>query len=169
MSDKSEMLTLCKEEFNRWEKLLNSLTEAQANIPLAPSHWSTKDVVAHVTAWQQISIARLEAGLLDKEPEYPEWPAIEGVGDEGDVDEINAWIYEKYRDLPWSTVHENWRKSFQRFMELGTAIPENDLMDSEKYPWLKGYPLFAVIEGSYEHHHIDHFPPVRGWFEQHHS
>jgi hypothetical protein len=169
MSDKTQILRLCKEEYDRWQDLLNGLTESQITTPLAPSHWSIKDVVAHVTAWQEISIARLEAGLHNQEPDYPEWPAIEEVGEEGDVDDINAWIYEKYRDLPWSTVHENWRKSFQHFMELGGAIPEADLMDTKKYPWLKGYALFAVIEGSYEHHHIDHFPPIRDWFEQHPS
>lgn len=167
MSDKTQMLMLCKAEFNRWEELLASLTEAQITTPLAPSHWSTKDVVAHVRAWQQISTARLEAGLLNKQPAYPPWPASTEVGDEGDVDQVNAWIYEKYRDLPWSIVHENWRTGFQRFLELGEAIPENDLMDKQKYPWLKGYPLFRVLEGSYEHHHIDHFPPIRDWFQQH--
>jgi hypothetical protein len=147
MSDKAQMLKLCKEEFNRWEDLLNSLNEAQITTPLA----------------------HLEAGLLHKEPDYPPWPASTEVGDEGDVNAVNAWIYEKYRDLPRSTVHENWRNSFRRFMELGEAIPEKDLMDANKYVWMKGYPLFGVIEGSYEHHHIDHFPPIHDWFQKHPS
>jgi hypothetical protein len=166
MSEKTQLLSLIKAEFNRWETLLNSLSEAQILTPLTPSHWSTKDVVAHVRAWQQISIARLEAGLHNTEPDYPEWPTDNVVGAEGDVDQVNAWIYEKYRDLPWSVVHENWRTGFQRFMELGEAIPEKYLMDKEKYPWLKGYALYRVLEGSYEHHHQDHFPPVRDWFQR---
>jgi hypothetical protein len=40
-------------------------------------------------------------------------------------------------------------------------------MDIEKYPWLKGFALFDVLQGSYEHHHIDHLEPLLAWLSQH--
>ena len=111
-------------------------------------------------AWQTRSIARLEAALANKEPDFPRWP-VQPLPDPGDnSDEINAWIYQTYREEPWSVVHQSWRTGFLRFLELAQAIPEKDLLDPKRFPWMQGQPLLAVLQGSYEHHHIDHLEPL---------
>src|SRR5215216_6197413 len=153
MNDKQGILIALREEFNRWEELLASLSEEQITARQLPDNWSIKDVIAHLRAWQQRSIARLEAALLNREPEFPKWPAQLDPEVEGQPHELNAWLYEAYRDQPWSSVHRDWREGFQRFLELGEAIPEKDLLDVDRYPWLEGYPLSFILQASYEHHH----------------
>ena len=64
MNDKQRVLTMLREEFKSWEQLLASLSEEQITAPQLPANWSIKDVIAHLRAWQQRSIARLEAALL---------------------------------------------------------------------------------------------------------
>lgn len=157
MNDKAQMLTALQEIFDRWEKLLAGMSQEQITAPELNSQWSIKDEIAHLRAWQQISIARLEAALQEREPVYPEWPT-QDPDPEGETDRINQWIYEKYHAEPWSVVYQNWRKGFLRFLELADKIPEKDLLDEKKYAWSNGYALMAVLEGSCEHHaeHIDH-------------
>jgi hypothetical protein len=75
MNDKKQIITMLKEEFTRWEELLAGMSEEQITAPHLPSHWSIKDVIAHLWAWQQRSVARLEAALLNREPEFRKWPA----------------------------------------------------------------------------------------------
>jgi hypothetical protein len=160
------MLTLLKKEFYSWEELLTSLSEEQITILPLPNGWTIKDVLAHLTAWQQVSIARLDAARLDREPILPGWLAGSDPESERERDRFNAKIYETYRERPWSRVHRDWKNGFLRFLTLGEEVPEESLMDAEKYPWLKGYALFAVLQGSYEHHHIDHFEPLLAWVRQ---
>jgi hypothetical protein len=169
MNDKQEMLTRLREEFNRWEELLANLSEEQITAPQLPENWSIKDVIAHLRAWQQRSIARLEAALLNREPEYPAWPAQFDPEEEGQPHDLNAWLYATYRDRPWSNVHRDWSAGFLRFLELGAAIPEADLLAVGKYPWLEGYGLFAVLQGSYEHHreHAEYLEPLLARLRQH--
>ncbi len=116
------------------------------------SSLSIKDEIAHLRAWQQISIARLEAAQLNREPVFPDW--IAGLDPESgeERDQFNARIYEAHHQEPWSRVGQDWKDGYLRFLELGEAIPEKDLMDKDKDPWLKGYSLFAVLQHSYEHH-----------------
>ena len=152
MNDKQGILIALREEFNRWETLLASLSEAQITAPQLPSHLSIKDVIAHLRAWQQRSIARLEAALLNREPEFPKWLPELDPDSEDNTDQINAWIYETYREQPWSKVHQNWGEGFLRFLELGEGIPEKDLLDAGRYAWLGGYPLSFILVASYEHH-----------------
>ena len=43
---------------------------------------------------------------------------------------------------------------------IGRAIPEKDLLDPKRYPWMSGQPLLEVLQSSYEHHHVDHLQPL---------
>lgn len=160
MNDKAQFITVLREEFQRWEELLSSVNEAQMTTPLTPSTWSVKDLIAHLRAWQQVSIARMEAALLNREPEMPGWLAGLDPDSESNLDSYNDRIYQANRNQPWSEVYRAWRDGFLLFLELAEAIPEENLMEAGKYPWLKGYPLSAVLHGSYEHHHIDHLEPL---------
>jgi hypothetical protein len=162
MSEKQHVLTALREEFKRWEELLASLTEAQITAPEFADNWSIKDMVAHLRAWQQRSIARVQAALHNKEPEYPSWPEQFDPEVEEQPHDLNAWLYATYRDQPWSSVYHDWSTGFRRLLELAEAVPEKDLLDADRYAWLEGYPLLAVLEGSYEHHqeHAEFLEPV---------
>jgi hypothetical protein len=100
------------------------------NCPALPSHLSIKDVIAHLRAWQQRSIARFKAARLNREPEFPTGLAEIDPDAEANTDHMNAWIYESSREQSWSTVHQHWREGFQRFLASGEAIPEKDLLDA---------------------------------------
>ena len=167
VNEKEGIFLSLNEEFNRWEVLLASLREEQITAPMPGSNWSIKDVIAHLMAWHQVSIARLEAARLNQEPMYPDWLAGLDPESEDEIEGFNARIYESYRQRAWSQVHRDWREGYLRLMKLGEGIPEDDLMDRSKYPWLKGYNLYAVLEGSYEHHHLDHLEPLLVWLRQH--
>ena len=163
--DKAQILTLLRDEYQRWEDLLASLSEAQIIAPQLDSEWSIKDVMAHLWAWQQRSIARIEAAVNHTEPLFPSWPADLDPETE-DVDQLNAWLYESSREKSWATVYDDWRTGFQRFIELGEAVPENDLLDVGRYPWLEDYPLILILRGSYEHHE-EHRGWLQAWLQQH--
>jgi len=167
INDKQHILTTLKEEFNRWEALLSGMSEEQITASQLPSNLSVKDVIAHLRAWQQRSIARLEAALSDREPDFSGWPAGLNPESEDDLDQVNAWIYQTYRDQPWAVVYQNWREGFLRFLALGEAIAEKDLFDPERYSWMGGYPLSLVLTASHEHHHEEHFEPLLAWLRQH--
>ena len=48
MNEKEHILTALRDQFNRWEELLASMSEEQITAPHLPSDWSIKDVIAHL-------------------------------------------------------------------------------------------------------------------------
>ena len=114
MKMREHILLAMREHIDQWEELLAAMPEEQINSPRLPSSWSVKDEIAHLWAWQQRSIARVEAALHDREPDYPVWIAGIDPGDEGNTEPVNAWIYETYRDRSWPEVHAMWREGFLR-------------------------------------------------------
>ena len=158
---------MLREEFHRWEELLSSLSEEQINAPDLPGDWSIKDVIAHLRGWQERSVAYCEAALLDREPVFPEWPTGPDPESKENLDRTNEWIYENHRGLPWPDVHRAWKDGILQLLELGEKIPEKDLLDPGRYPWLEGDPLSVVFLGSYEHHHEEHLEPLVAWLRGH--
>ena len=152
MNMKEHILTALREQFNRWEELLVSLSDEQITVPRYDFNWSIKDVIIHLWAWQQISIARMEAAVRNQEPQFPRWLTELDEDWEENASQTNAWIYQTYHEKPWPEVYQNWRKGFLQLLELGKPISEKDLLDGDRYPWLKGYPLAFILVASYDHH-----------------
>ncbi len=152
MNNKTQLMTALHQEFERWEKLLASLAEAQITAAPDDGGFSIKDTMAHLHAWQQISNARLEAALHHREPDYPAWLGGLYPDAEEHLETINSGVYQTYRDQSWVDVHQVWRDGFRRLLALAEAVPEEDLMEPGRYAWLAGDPLSAVLLGTLEHH-----------------
>lgn len=152
MSMKTHMLAALREEFDQWEQLLAGLSEAQITASPQPDELSIKDEIAHLWAWQQRSIARLEAGLNNTEPKMPDW--LPGVSPESEenTNQINAWIYDAFHARPWPAMYQEWRSGFLHLLALGEALAEPALLDASRHGWLNGYSLADVLLGTYDHH-----------------
>ncbi len=101
-------------------------------------------MIAHLWAWQQRSIARIQAARLGRQPEFPNWPTEFDPDGEGGPDQVNAWIYATHRDQPWSGAQHKWREGFQQFLEAADEISEEDLLE-KSYPLMREYPLYTVL------------------------
>jgi hypothetical protein len=164
MNMKEHILAALQEQFERWEALLASLDEGQIDRPQFDQGWSIKDVMAHLWAWQQVSIARMEAGARHREPYYPLWIVNNVDNWEENADQVNAVTYKTQHNKPWSEVYQNWEHGFLQFIELGNQVSERDLLDGDRYAWLNGYSLAAILIASYEHHE-EHFEKLTNWLQ----
>jgi hypothetical protein len=152
MNMKDHILSAMREQFDRWEELLARLSEVQIIAPRFDLDWSIKDVMAHLWGWQQISIARVEGGLHDRETQFPAWVNELGNVWEEDANRTNDRIHELNHLKTWSEMYESWRNGYLRLLEAGSGISERDLLDGDRYPWLGGYSLAFILVASYEHH-----------------
>jgi uncharacterized damage-inducible protein DinB len=152
MNDNISALARLRDELTSWEELLAERDEAQIVAPIPSSGGSLKDVIAHLHAWQQVSLARMEAAANNTQPNMPDW--LDGQDPESEAyrEQFNARIHDIYRAQPWSQVHHAWRTGFRRFIALAEATPTESLMALDRFSWLRGYALVAVLEGSCEHH-----------------
>jgi cysteine-S-conjugate beta-lyase len=158
MANKHELINSLRTIFNSWEEVLAGMSEEEITAQPRPRKWSVSEVITHLRAWQQISVAHLEAALLNTEPNFPAW--LDGADPfyaENHVDKFNARIQERQRFQPWPKRHREWREGFLRFLDLAEAVPDSIMFDEKRHSWLRGNALAAVLEGSCEHHqhHLD--------------
>jgi hypothetical protein len=168
MNMKDHILTALREQFDQLEELLASLSEEQITTPNFDEDWSIKDIVNHLWGWQQVSIVRMKAGVLDREPELPNWLTTCPGGWDEDANQTNAWIYKNFHGQSWAEANKNWKEGFLQLLDLGGKISERDLLDGDRYIWLKGYSLAFILLASYEHHQ-EHLEKLTIWLQQHGS
>jgi hypothetical protein len=159
-TNKAAVLEALRRERAGWEALLAEVGEERMLQPGAAGEWTFKDVAAHLSAWRRRSIARLAAASRGEPPPPNEWPA----GLEED-DEINAWFHDIDRDRPLQDVLREPREQFGQLEELVQALPEQDLQDPGRFPWLEGHSLGAAIVSGlfFGHLHEEHEPAIRAW------
>ena len=165
MTMKQHILLALREQHERWEELLARMTTEQATSPLPYSTWCVKDVITHLWAWQQRSIARLEAAAQNREPQLPRWRDDLEPDSEGFTTKVNTWIFETYQDQPWTESFRSWSEGYRHFIGLADKISERDLLDGDRYPWLKGSPLAVVLLASYDHHQ-EHYEKLQASLAQ---
>jgi hypothetical protein len=131
--------------------------------------WSFKDLIAHLTGWRLVTAARLEAGMLDREPQFP-WPdrfdQEGGDLEEGNVDAINEWFYVTNRDKSLEQVLQESNDAFDRVEQAIATMPEAALLEPGQFDWLYWTDEAlgpAVVRGTYSHYHEDHEPDIQAW------
>jgi hypothetical protein len=143
-------------EHGQWEERLAAVGEARMEQPGVAETWSIKDIVAHLTGWRRRTVGRFQAALrAEPEPEPP-WPAHLQTDDE-----INAWIYEANRDRSVREVLDDSRQVFQQLLAAIEALPEAQLLDPQRFPWMEGQPLRGAT--FFAHFHDEHEPDMRAW------
>jgi hypothetical protein len=158
MSMKSHILEALIEQFRSCDEHLAHVPEELANLPCGQSNWTTTDLVAHLLSWLERSRARLDAAVLNGEPNYRELP--DGLDPYTDTDKINAWFYDQNKGRTWLEVRTAWRNCFLECIEQTRKIDQKDLLDGSRYPWMKGRPLALSLLGLYDHHQ-GHFDKLR--------
>src|ERR1051325_1611160 len=108
----------------------------------------------------------MEGGLKDREPGYPKW-IVESIENwEEDSNRFNALTFEHHHNKPCPEIFQMWRSGFLYLLELENQISQRDLLDGNRYPWLKGYSLAAILIASYNHHQ-EHLENLTKWLQEH--
>jgi hypothetical protein len=166
MNMRDHMLAAIREQFDEWNGFLEELSPNQINTPMAPSEWTVKDVLAHLAAWEQRSIARFTAARANQTPEMPSWvPEGEDPESDANLEKVNERIYRGYKNLSWEKVLEGWRDGYLKLQDLASRVEEPVLLNSDRFPWLDGYSLADVLLGAYDHH-AEHLANVQSWMSE---
>jgi hypothetical protein len=129
--------------------------------------WTFKAFAGHLQGWSHRRVRRVEAAVRgEAEPPNP-WPAE--MDDLADLDEINAWIDEQYRDKSLADVLNGATTGYDRLRAAVSAMPPDQLNDPNLFHWLEGESLgAALVSGSYfSHLPEEHGDDVEAWLATH--
>lgn len=144
MNRKTSLLNAMRHEHGRLEALLARLSEEQLLQPDVCGSWSVKDVLAHLTWWEQDMISETLHGIeLD--------PGLNGEA--WSTERANTLMVEAKRNTPLSDVLVEFHASYQQILQMVEGLEEQDLAQDEMY---------THLVNNTANHYAEH----RGWIEE---
>ena len=140
-----KLLTLLKLAYDEEQKLYTILDENERSSASKLGQWSAKDILAHIASWKERTVCDIMAALSGENPE-----------DGGDLDRINAAIYEENKNKSWEDILIHLERVYKSSIECVRAVPHDKMIDSNTLSWQEGRPLWRIIAGNGYIHPVTH-------------
>lgn len=137
-----------------------SLSAEDLMTPKTCGEWSVKDILAHLTDWEQRILDWYRTGLRGETPQAPE----PGYG-WNEVDAINQAGYLKHKDQPLNAVLEEFTQSWEEVLPGIEDMSEKALYDKDQFEWLENYLLVDVVTNNTLDHYQEHLKSIQSWME----
>lgn len=157
---KAELLEVMRAERAKWIALLAEISEARFSEPLVEGEWSIKDVIAHLTYYENAVVR-----WLDHVQRGERLPPSELTG--LSMDERNAIVRDRNTDRALADVLRDSELSFNRSLDAVQRLRDENLHDLEFTRRIGAdYSAHDMIEGDTYGHYREHIEFVRGWLDK---
>jgi hypothetical protein len=143
------------------EKTLAGLTDDQMTQPGVESDWSVKDILAHITDWEQRMVRWIEQSELGEIPERPA-PGMTW----NDLDRLNEQTYLFHKDEPLDEVLSDFYTSYQQSLKTVKDMPEEDLIEPQRFEWREGDPMWHMVAANTWWHYNEHNETIQNWLAE---
>lgn len=148
---REQLLSRLDSRWNEFKTTYTGLTEEQMLEPGVTELWSVKDVVAHVSTWEEEALKYLPLILKGKRPPLY---AVQYGG----LDAFNAIKTVEKRDLTLTEVYQQFETIHQKLVEYIETVPEEEFTTETKF-------RHRLRLDTYSHYPL-HTKMVREWREQ---
>lgn len=159
---KAQLLSDIKTQHRRLEDVLIQLSQDTQLIPGVIGHWSVKDILAHLSAWEQLFIGWYHAGDNNEIPQ----PSPVGMSRKS-IDQLNQWIFEIHQQDSLDQVWLEFRASYQQTLEMIESIPEEDIFSHARFAWTGKWTLADYIAGNTCNHYRWAKSKIQAWLTSH--
>ena len=104
--------------------------------------WTLKEVLAHITGWDDATISSLHAHLAD---DVPATPASRGIN------YYNAQTVAERDSLPFDLIKKEWEKSRDLLKSIVMTMPDHKFKKPLVFPWGQSGTITDIIHIFTEH------------------
>lgn len=143
---------LLKEIYDERKKLEDLLATIPQEVFVSQKvmcEWTTKDIICHLIAWEQMVILWVKSGYQGKTIAVPaegfKWNELPALNDK---------IYKDHKDDPFDFVMKKFNESYHEILDLLNSISEEDLFTPGLQKWQNKNMLAAYFKSSTSSHYL---------------
>jgi len=149
VSDKSEALAALKATRRDALDAVDGIPDERMSVP-AFGTWAVKDVLCHLTSWEQAAVPDLHRIARGQVPQLATFRLEE-------IDDWNAWLMRSRNLFPLPQVIHELNDSRQQFVEALNALPDG--------LFATGQPVRMLVDSLIDGNRT-HADEIRGWRER---
>ena len=117
--------------------------------------WTIKDMLAHMTGWDDATIDSLRAHIIGRHP------SLEAIRS---LDEYNRSTVASRTDLDYDHVLKEWRLTRQVLRTLIDQMPDEKFLEPVTVPWGEKTTITFLVE-IFRKHEEEHAHDIREWLD----
>jgi hypothetical protein len=160
MMTKTELIELLKDKRQAMLDLVEDLDDEILLESGVTGDWSIKDILAHLAYWEGQTVT-----LLFQIKQGAKKPTTVHFGDES-VDTINERWHQQGQERSLAQVWEDFVNIRRQTIRRVTELDEKDLVEKNRFAWLKGVSLMDLIISDTIEHDEEHTAQIREWLGQ---
>lgn len=149
-TSKAELLATIKADYDSLLDQVKRFSLAEQQTPSVNGEWAIKDVLTHLTAWEQMFLGWYRTGLAGETPITPAPGYTFGWKSLG---ALNQRIFEEGRHLSPSEATNAFAASHAEVVGLIETLSEEELFTPARYGWLGKATLEASIRANTYNHY----------------
>lgn len=158
---KQELLNEIERAHQDLVRVLASMSDEEKTAPILQDGWSVKDSLAHLVAWEKMTMEWLARSFLGEHVKR----FIDGF--QYDTEEqrepvmqaLNQHLFEQNKDRALDDLMRDFRTTHRAMLDFVTQMDERDIFDPNRFAWRQGSPAFDMIAGNTYDHYAEH----QGW------
>jgi len=123
--------------------------------------WNIRDLLAHLTEWEQMFLTWYRAGLEGGHPDMPakgyKW---------NQTPALNQAIWERYRRKPLDDVWADFETSFDEIFSLAQGLSTNELLEPGHFPWTGRNSLTTYLGANTTSHYRTATKILERWLKK---
>jgi hypothetical protein len=124
-------------------------------------HWSVKNLIAHLTSWEQ----RTQSWLTEAEQGIPLTVPEAGFGWD-QFDALNDVYYQRSKDRTLDDILAEWHHAQLEILSLVQGLTEDELAGSGRFTgMISDSPAHAIASNTCWHYDV-HLAQIREWLNQ---
>ncbi len=149
--DRSQLLKRLDKAWVDFKESYAGLSESELMEPGVTGVWSVRDIIAHVTWWEEEALTHLP--LILKGGKTPRYSVTYGG-----IDAFNAQMTEQKRSLSLSEVLRHWDDTHRRLIDYVQRAPEEQFTRETRFRRRLRLDTYS--------HYPKHAKAIRKWREQ---
>jgi len=157
--DKATLLDNMHKGFDELDALLISFNPRQMTTEGVSGVWSIKDILAHLTSWQQRTLDRLYAAANNEQPHSP------NISTDEEMNQLNERFYQENDERPLPDVLADYHSAYQQLVTAVQNASAEDLFQSGRFSWEGDVALWQLVAGNTYEHIEEHIGAIQNWME----
>lgn len=158
---KQEVLKEIERSHQDLVRVLASMSDEEKVAPILQDGWSVKDSLAHLVAWEKMTMDWLMRSLRGEQVKR----FVEGFQYDTEqqrepvMEALNQHLFEQNKSRALEDVMRDLRSTHRAIAEFVAQMDERDIFDPHRFAWRQGSPALDMIAGNTYDHYAEH----QGW------
>jgi len=150
---RDELVAAIRRDRAALDAVIARVPEGRLTEAVLDDGWSVKDVLAHITAWEQLCLKWMRTGTRR------ELTAGDELGEQ--VDALNAQLYADNRMRGLDDVRDAYVRSCDEIVTAAEALSDEQLAANPA--WAPHAQLWQIVSANSDEHYREHIEQISRW------